>query len=220
MVITALKQQIKNPERVSVFVDGKYVFSLTLNQVVAEKIKVGLELTEESITEFKKKSTNEKLRLKTMNWVLMRPRSERELRDYLRRQLYQHKPTSPGVSRVVVDKEDSLVAHDAIASEFTTRGWVDDEVFARWWIERSSRSKRSNSYLKSELMQKGVDREIIADLLGDRADDDLLAELVQKLRQKSKYQDNQRLMRYLVTKGFSYSSVADALRLAADDSPA
>lgn len=42
MKITALKAQIKNPERVSVFVDGKYSFSLTINEVIDQKIKKDL----------------------------------------------------------------------------------------------------------------------------------------------------------------------------------
>jgi len=49
MKITAIKQQVKNPERVSVFIDGKYEFSLTLDEVLKEKIKIGLELDKAGI---------------------------------------------------------------------------------------------------------------------------------------------------------------------------
>lgn len=214
MKITALKQQIKNPDRVSIYLDGKYSFSLTLNQVVAEKIKIGLELDEETLSALKQKSTDEKLRLKAMNWTLQRPHSIRELRDYLRRVIYaqshktQNRPT-----------EDSKNASEQIIEEFSARGWVNDEVFAKWWVERSSRASRSTSHLKSELMQKGVDREIISDALMEREDEGLLSQLVEKLRLKTKYQDDQKLMRHLVSKGFSYSSVREALKLGAEDSP-
>lgn len=68
-------------------------------------------------------------------------------------------------------------------------------------------------------MQKGVDREIIGEVLSEREDDGLLSELVAKLKLKAKYQDEQKLMRYLVGKGFSYSSVREALKLGADESP-
>ena len=46
MKITALKQQIKNPERVSIFVDEKYAFSLSLDELVKYKLKNGDELSE------------------------------------------------------------------------------------------------------------------------------------------------------------------------------
>lgn len=214
MKITALKQQIKNPDRVSIYLDGKYSFSLTLNQVVAEKIKTGLELDDDRLSLLKQKSTDEKLRLKAMNWTLQRPHSVRELRDYLKRVVYaqskktQNRPT-----------DDSKNASEEIVNEFSKRGWVDDEVFAKWWVERSSRANRSTSHLKSELMLKGVNREIINEVLSEREDDGLLSELVAKLKLKVKYQDEQKLMRYLVGKGFSYSSVREALKLGADESP-
>ncbi len=214
MKITALKQQIKNPDRVSIYLDGKYSFSLTLNQVVAEKIKSGLELDDDRLGLLKQKSTDEKLRLKAMNWTLQRPHSVRELRDYLKRVVYaqskktQNRPT-----------DDSKNASEEIVNEFSKRGWVDDEAFAKWWVERSSRASRSTSHLKSELMLKGVNREIISEVLSEREDDGLLSELVAKLKLKAKYQDEQKLMRYLVGKGFSYSSVREALKLGADESP-
>ena len=34
MKITAIKAQVKNPERVSIFVDDKYSFSLSLDELV------------------------------------------------------------------------------------------------------------------------------------------------------------------------------------------
>ena len=42
MKITALKQQIKSADRVSVFVDEKYSFSLSLDDILTHKIKKGL----------------------------------------------------------------------------------------------------------------------------------------------------------------------------------
>ena len=214
MKITALKQQIKNPDRVSIYLDGKYSFSLTLNQVVAEKIKTGLELDDDRLSLLKQKSTDEKLRLKAMIWTLQRPHSVRELRDYLKRVVYSQSRKSQ--SRRVEGTDNAIIE---IVEEFVKRGWVDDEVFAKWWVERSSRASRSKSHLRSELMQKGVDRDIIGEVLSEREDDGLLSDLVAKLKLKAKYQDEQKLMRYLVGKGFSYSSVREALKLGADESP-
>ena len=53
--ITNLKQGIRNPNRVNVFINDKYEFSLDLTQVVDFKLKVGRELTEEELTELKKR---------------------------------------------------------------------------------------------------------------------------------------------------------------------
>lgn len=216
MKVTALKQQIKNPERVSVFVDGKYSFSLTLSQVVSEKLKVGLELDQENLLDFKEKSTNEKLRMKAMNWVFLRPRSTRELQQYLRRITFQTKQRLPK-DEDVTQRDTFAYASDQIIDEFTSRGWVDDAVFASWWVERNSRITKSKSYLRSELMGKGINREIIDSVLSDKDETSILYDLIVKCRAKTKYQDEQKLLRYLVSKGFSYSSVTEALKLGAED---
>ena len=47
LMITDLKQGVKNPNRVNVFVDGEFAFSLDVTQVVEYKLKIGMVLTEE-----------------------------------------------------------------------------------------------------------------------------------------------------------------------------
>lgn len=215
MVITALRQQIRDPERVNIFIDGKYEFSLTLSQIVAEKIKVGHNLSEGDLAELRQKSTNEKLRLRAINWVLIRPRSQKELLDYLRGLQYKSKTnkksqlSNGGISDITIQ---------AIANECIHRKLVDDTQFARWWVDRSSRQQKSNRYLQTELLQKGIDRAIITDALSSRSENVQLAAYVKKLKTKSKYQDAQKLTRFLVSKGYDYSLVKEALKLGEDES--
>ena len=86
-VITNLKQGVKNPNRVNVFVNSKYALSLDVAQVVDLGVKVGLEISEDELEEFKKASEYGKLYQRTLEWVLVRPRSVRETRDYLSKKL-------------------------------------------------------------------------------------------------------------------------------------
>jgi hypothetical protein len=58
MKITAIKQQVKNPERVSIFVDGKYEFSLSLDELVKYKLKNNQELDKADVKKFKKISAD------------------------------------------------------------------------------------------------------------------------------------------------------------------
>jgi len=85
MKITSIKQQVKDPERVSIFVDGKYSFSLNLSELVSQKLKNNQELSEADIKRLRKISEDGKLKARALNWLLMRPHSEREFRDYLKR---------------------------------------------------------------------------------------------------------------------------------------
>lgn len=196
MTITAIKQQVKNPDRVSVFVDGKYSFSLTYGQILDEGVKNGLELDETRLKVFKKLSQEGKLKARAMEWLMGRPHSVREFQDYMRRK----------------QAEPELVT--AWIEEFTEKRYLSDRAFAEWFIEqRRDFRQRSTRAISAELGAKGVDREIIAELLADSADDEqaALRQLIDKKRRSTRYRDPEKLLAYLVRQGFSYSLVKAAL---------
>ena len=83
LVVTNIKQGVKNPNRANIFIDGKYSFSLDISQVVDFKLKIGQKITPEQLAELKQASEFGKLYHRTLEWVLMRPRSIRETKDYL-----------------------------------------------------------------------------------------------------------------------------------------
>jgi regulatory protein len=198
--ITAIKQQVKNPDRASIFVDGKYSFSLTLDELVRERLASGQELDETQLKLLKKLSEEGKLRMKALNWVLLRPHSIREFRDYL----YRKKA------------EPELI--DALVEEFEGKKYLDDAAFARWWYEQRSAGNRSDRYIRSELMKKGVSREALDEVMREMVEDpetseeDRLQTLIAKKRRLSRYAaDETRLMQYLVRQGFSYDTVKRAM---------
>lgn len=81
--ITAIKPALKNEHRANIFIDEKYEFSLDLAQIIDFKLKVGQKLTPEKIEKYKHASEFGKLYQRTLEWVLMHPRSIKETRDHL-----------------------------------------------------------------------------------------------------------------------------------------
>jgi hypothetical protein len=77
MKITSIKQQVRSPERVSIFVDGKYEFSLSLDELVKYKLKNDQALDKLDVKKFKKISEDGKLRARALEWLINRPHSER-----------------------------------------------------------------------------------------------------------------------------------------------
>ena len=63
--------------------------------------------------------------------------------------------------------------------------------------------------MKQELQQKGVDQEIIATLLQnyELTEADNLKHLITKKQKISRYQDNDKLIPYLIRQGFSYNDI-------------
>ena len=196
MVITAIKAQVKNADRASIFVDGKYSFSLSLNELVAEKLRTKQELNQPEIERLKKLSADGKLKGRALEWVLGRPHSTREFQDYLRRK-----------------KADPEQA-DAWEQEFIERGYLSDTAFAQWRIDVRRRGGKSERAIRSELLSKGLSRDIIDEELrednNERARLDILIAKKQKL---SRYKaDPQKLIQYLATKGFGFDDIKKALR--------
>lgn len=75
MKITAIKAQVKNPERVSIYVDEKYAFSLNHAQLLDLKIRIGLELDDAHLAELKKASELGKAYERALIFSMIRPRS-------------------------------------------------------------------------------------------------------------------------------------------------
>ncbi len=195
MRVTAIKQQVKNPERASIVVDGKYSFSLSLNDLVVEKLKIGIVLDEPKLTSLKKKSADGKLKMRSLEWVLLRPHSIREFREYLKR-----KKAEPELT-------------DKLIEEFLSRGYLDELRFATWWRDRCVQKQKSNRAIEFELRNKGIDREVISEVINtDDSDEKVrLKTSINKLRSRTRYQDPKKLTAYLVGRGYSYSLVKEVL---------
>ena len=220
LVITNLKQGVKNPNRVNVFVNSKYALSLDVVQVVDLGVKVGLEISEDGLVELKKASEYGKLYQRTLEWVLVRPRSVRDTRDYLLRKLKtsssgrSSRPSSRGSSlRPRSDcgcpSEDVSEFSESIIQRLLDKKYLDDYKFAEWYVEnRFVKKGISKKRLKMELMKKGVAREIVDEVIDDRDDEEEIRKVIAKKR--AKY-DDEKLMGYLVRQGFSYDLVKQVL---------
>lgn len=197
MRVTAIKAQVKNAERVSVYLDGKYAFSLTHNQLLEVGIYNGKDLSEQDVAELKRASDYGKLLERAIHYVMIRPRAVREVRDYMRR-----KKAEPNVV-------ERVVAH------LEARGYLGDAAFARSWVRARQLTKPiSKRRLTAELQQKGVASELIEEATSNEGYDEraALREIITKKRRQPRYQDEQKLMAYLARQGFSYDAIRGALQ--------
>lgn len=207
MKITDISLQVKDPNRVNISVDGKYRFSLDILQVGELGLKVGKEYTDEELTELETESQYGKLYARALEYVMMRPHSGKEVRDYLWRKT---RPTrrKDGQTREGV----SVELTERVYRRLIERGHIDDEAFARYWVENRHQTKGiSRRKLIAELRSKGVDMAIIEQAAGATERDDR-TELMKVLHKKrSRYSDDAKLIQYLMRQGFAYDDVRDAV---------
>ena len=83
--ISQLKPGVKDPNRINIFVNHKFLCSLSFKVFSEQNLKVGDVLTEERIAELVALSSLDKLYQSTLEYCLSRPHSEKEIRDYLHR---------------------------------------------------------------------------------------------------------------------------------------
>lgn len=193
MKITHIKQQINDSNRVSVFVDGDYSFSLTLDQILEQKLKKGLELDGPRLEILHKISDEGKIRTRALEWLLRRPHSVGEFKNYSYRK------------KLEKDLVEKLIA------EFQDRGYLDDEKFAIWFADQRIKKGKSIREVRAELMAKGISFSVSEFVTDSNSDEDALVGLIKKLQTRSRYQEEKKLLSYLLSKGFRYSDIKTAL---------
>ena len=208
MKITSIGIQARDKNRVNVSVDGKYRFSLDVFQLGSLGIKVGAEYDEAEIVALEQESRFGKLYARALDYCFMRPHSSKEVRDYL------YRKTMPTRTKTGELKEGvSVELTTRVFDRLVEKGYINDQAFARGWIENRSLTKgASRRKLSAELSAKGIDRSITEQLLGEteRTDADELQKVI--LKKRSRYPDEQKLIAYLARQGFSYDDIKSALR--------
>ena len=86
-IITDIKEAVRDRDRLNVYIDRKFFCSLALSQVVDLKLKIGKQLNDEDLKSLRRASEFGKLYQRALEYALLRPHSQKEMRDYLKKQL-------------------------------------------------------------------------------------------------------------------------------------
>ncbi len=194
--ITGLQVQKKNPNRVNVFLDGEFAFGLF--RVVAAWLQVGQELSEEKIRQLTQAEAEEKAYQRALNFLSYRPRAEAEIRRNLRKH----------------DTPEELI--ETVLERLRRNRLVDDEAFARAWVEnRCEFRPRGRRALRSELRQKGLEDQVIAEALEELDEENLAYKAAKQkaraYRQLEWPEFRKKMLGFLSRRGFNYSIAAPAV---------
>lgn len=208
--------QKKKPDRFNIFVDGKFAFGLDAETLVKSGLKVGQEISEEEIEKLVFENETNKLMEKALRFLSFRPRSEREIRDHLRKKIpTSHLPSHTSSDNIINDVLDRLKHLD----------YVDDLEFAHWWVEqRQTHKPRGARLIRSELYQKGIAKEIIDQVLPEDEEGEVERAL-QTARKKFRSYRNlkprefkQKMGQYLARRGFDWETIKETLNRLVDTS--
>jgi regulatory protein len=199
--VTALRPTKRDPDRIAVDLDGSFAFALPATIVADERIDVGDTLDSDRVSALLAAEQASRATEAALVFLSYRPRSEKEVRDRLRRGGF----------------EQDAIEH-AIARLHEWR-YLDDADFARRWVEnRSTHRPRGRRLLQQELRHKGIDGEIARDAIDDADLDEIGAAEALARRRLPAYAGDElaairrRLVAYLARRGYGY----DVIRIALD----
>jgi len=195
-VITALKVQTKNKERVNVYMDGRFAFGLAA--IEAARLRRGQQLSDDEIAALQGLDEAHKAHESALRFLDYRPRSVQEIRSHLK---------GKGFAPDMIDE-----AVERLAGV----GLLDDRAFARYWLEnRADFRPRGERALRQELRQKGVPDDIIVEVLSKGHSEDeaayrAAAAQARKVRATDPREFRRKVEAHLVRRGFSYDVAREA----------
>lgn len=199
MKITSIKQQVKQAGRYSIYVEGKYAFSLSADALIDSKLTNGQELTEKEVREYKQQSNNNKLYNLTLRYIAIRPRSKWEVKTYLER-----KNASPTLLTEILNKLSKI---DLINDQKFAQAYVNDRRLLRPTSRRKMILELRKKHIADEVINK-----VLVDESGQSEDFTALKDIIDRKRTQTRYKDELKLMQYLSRQGFGYGDIKAALQ--------
>lgn len=144
--ITRLQIQQKNKERVNIFLNEEYAFSLEL--MLAVGLRKGQQLTETEIAALQAEDEQKRAYAAALTFLGQRVRSQTEVEQ----RLQQREFTPEAIAQTMV--------------RLRQEGYLDDTNFGQQWVANRQRFRpRSERALRYELRRKGMDNSVIDEVI-------------------------------------------------------
>lgn len=202
-----------NQRRFNIFLDGVFGFGADEDTIVKFRLITGKLITAVDLEQILFETEVGKLMPRIYNLLSFRQRSEKEIRDYFRNLNFKRKRSNADST----DKEQQQISEvviDSLIQNLKNKGLLNDLEFAKLWVDSRLKSKNlGQRALQVELYKKGIDREIITEVLENlEVDDQAIAEqaLERKARTFLKLDElefKKRATGFLQRKGFDYTTV-------------
>ena len=158
---------------------------------------------------------------RVLQYLNIRPRSEKEIRDYIKKQLIK-----PKVAKYI--QEDFRVLTNRLVDRLKSAKFLDDLQFALWFIRsRTTFKPKGKRLITLELQQKGLSKDIIVQAFiaydadqvehaeEERDEVSLAKQLLEKKRKKYEAMDRQERFNkagsMLARRGFDLDTIKQAI---------
>jgi regulatory protein len=198
--MAAILTVARRPRRkiVDVALDDGTSFALSLDVAVERGLRPGMDVTPADRRRLEAEDAGRTALAAALRLLAAGPRSERDVRDRLKRRALPPKAIDGAVTRM------------------RELGYLDDSAFARGFVEaRQASTPRSRRYLQFELARRGVDREAVAAAVAAVSDDEAAYEAashrLRALANADRSTFERRLGSFLTSRGFGYGVTRAAI---------
>jgi len=197
-IITKIESQKRNKERVNIYIDNDYAFSLSCELVYKEGLKVNEKVDIEKIKDIANKDNYLKCKNTALRIVEKAYKSEKELKDKLILKGYDN---------------ESIYKTMNFLKEYN---FLSDNNYAKMYVKDKSRIQGKKK-IKFDLIKKGIKDNIIEEEISniDREDEresayNLAIKKYNTIakREDDKFKLSQKLYRFLLSKGYDYDTVS------------
>ncbi len=198
MKITDVTPQKKNKNRVSVFVDGEYSFSLDGADALRLGVKTGAEISEKDIEIYNLESNLSKAKAKAFDIVARKMVTERELRTKL------------------ADKGYDKIICDIVIETMRDYNYINDADYCVSFFEYATSKGWGQMKIRAELKRRGVQDSTVSQAMADFEDCpekriyDILCRKFENVDFKD-YKQKQKVVRFFASRGFDFDSIQSAV---------
>jgi regulatory protein len=199
MKITALQPQRRNKKRISVYLDGAFLFGLALETVRQLGLREGQDVERVELDRMAREEQLHQARNYAFLLLSYKARTTTELTKRLER-----KGFGPDIIQATLARLEEL-------------GVVDDTGFARQFVQdRVSIGHRGKRRIYAELLKRGLDRKQIDDAMKEAPDETSAArEVAAQYRKRNRDLEptvlRRRLYGFLARRGFGPDTIAQVL---------
>lgn len=195
MLITAIEKRRKMLS--ALFLDGEFAVNIDTETLLQFRYKIGMDITDEQLHELILASDARRANEKALYLLEHRSHSKKELIEKIQR------TTSKEAARSAADRMEEL-------------GLVNDEEFAqRYAAELFNRKGFASRRAQYELLQKGIDKEMIAQVVEELEPDPVekIKEIIEKkyLRYLQDEKGYRRAVNGLQRLGYRYEDIKQAI---------
>lgn len=195
--ITAITPQVKDKTRCNIYVDGRFYCGLKLELAIKHRLKVGMVVCEEFLSEIQLDGEKAAALDKALTHVSATAKTEKEIRAFLAKKGYL-----PAVCDYVVEKMQGY-------------NFINDDEYAKSYVAHAG-TKKGGRLIKMELKAKGIsDEDVESALLSlDELSQERAALAVVQKYMRGKTADKETLakaFRHLMGKGYDYEIARRAL---------